>query len=34
MKQLRIHPSDNVAVELATGHKVALSDIAAGENVI
>lgn len=34
MSQLQIHPSDNVAVDLATGHKVALSDIAAGENVI
>lgn len=34
MKQIRIHPSDNVAVDLATGHKVALIDIAAGENVI
>lgn len=34
MKQLIIHPSDNVAVEVATGHKVALCDIKAGENVI
>lgn len=34
MKQLKIHASDNVAVEVTTGHKVALCDIAAGENVI
>ncbi len=34
MKQLKIHPSDNVAVEVATGHKVALCDIKEGENVI
>lgn len=34
MKQLRIHPSDNVAVEVANGHKVALCDIKTGENVI
>ena len=34
MKQLIIHPSDNVAVEVSTGHKVALRDIKAGENVI
>lgn len=34
MKQIKIHPSDTVAVELASGHKVALCDIAAGENVI
>jgi len=34
MKQLKIHASDNVAVEVETGHKVALCDIAAGENVI
>ncbi len=34
MKQIKIHPSDNVAVEIATGHKVALCEIAGGENVI
>ena len=34
MKQLKIHESDNVAVDIATGHKVALCDIAAGENII
>ena len=34
MKQLIIHPSDTVAVEAATGHKVALCDIKEGENVI
>ena len=34
MKQLIIHPSDNVAVEISSGHKVALRDIKAGENVI
>ena len=34
MKQLMIHPSDNVAVEISSGHKVALCDIKAGENVI
>lgn len=34
MKLLTIHPSDNVAVELSTGHKVALRDISEGENVI
>lgn len=34
MKQLKIHASDNVAVDVSTGHKVALSDIATGENVI
>ncbi len=34
MKQLKIHPSDNVAVEVATGHKVALCDMKEGENVI
>lgn len=34
MKQIKIHPSDNVAVDLTTGHKVALCKIAEGENVI
>ncbi len=34
MKQLIIHPSDNVAVDVTTGHKVALCDIKEGENVI
>ncbi len=34
MKQLKIHPSDNVAVEIATGHKVALCDIKTEANVI
>ena len=34
MKQLKIHPLDNVAVNIETGHKVALCDIAQGENVI
>lgn len=34
MKQIKIHPFDNVAVEAATGHKVALCDIKTGENVI
>lgn len=34
MKQLRIHPSDNVAVDIETGHKVALCHIDQGENVI
>lgn len=34
MKLLKIHPSDNVTVEVATGHKVALCGIAEGENVI
>lgn len=34
MKHIKIHPSDTVAVEVATGHKVALCDIAEGENVI
>lgn len=34
MKQLTIHPSDNVAVDIVTGHKVALCDIRAGENVM
>lgn len=31
---MRIHPSDNVEVNLETGHKSALCDIKAGENVI
>ena len=34
MKHLKIHPSDNVAVDVATGHKMALCDIKEGENVI
>lgn len=34
MKQLKIHPSDNVAVDLETGHKEALFDIAGGQNII
>ena len=34
MKELRIHPADNVVVNIETGHKSALVDIAAGENVI
>ena len=34
MSELRIHPADNVAVDVSTGHKVAVCDIAAGENVI
>lgn len=34
MKQLKIHSSDNVAVEVSSGHKVALCDIKTGENVI
>ena len=34
MNQLKIHPADNVAVDIETGHKVALLDIAEGENVI
>lgn len=34
MKLLTIHPSDNVAVDLTTGHKEALCDIACGENII
>lgn len=34
MKQLKIHPLDNVAVDIETGHKVALCDIAQGENVM
>ncbi len=34
MKTITIHPSDNVAVDVNTGHKVALKSIAAGEDVI
>lgn len=34
MKQLQIHPLDNVAVNVETGHKVALADIPQGSNVI
>lgn len=34
MRLLTINPADNVAVDLDTGHKVALCDIAAGQNVI
>lgn len=34
MKQIKIHPTDNVAVDITTGHKVALCHIAEGENVI
>lgn len=34
MKLLKIHPSDNVAVDLETGQKEALFDIAAGRDVI
>lgn len=34
MKELRIHPADNVVVNIETGHKLALVDIAEGENVI
>lgn len=34
MSMLTIHASDNVAVDLESGHKVALVDIAAGENII
>ena len=33
MGTIKIHPSDNVAVDVETGHKVALTDIAEGENV-
>lgn len=33
-KYIVIHPSDNVAVDVSTGHKVALTDIAEGENII
>ena len=31
---IRIHPADNVGVNVATGHKVALSSISEGEDVI
>ena len=34
MGLIRIHPSDNVAVDTATGHKQALADIPAGASVI
>lgn len=34
MRQRQIHPFDNVAVDIETGHKVALCDIAEGENII
>ena len=34
MKELRIHPADNVAVDIESGHKYALADIAEGENVV
>ncbi|MBR6402009.1 MAG: altronate dehydratase [Eubacterium sp.] len=34
MKEIKIHPADNVAVDVSTGHKIALCDIAEGENVI
>ncbi|MBQ8395815.1 MAG: altronate dehydratase [Oscillospiraceae bacterium] len=34
MRTLKIHPRDNVAVDLNTGHKVALCDIKCGENII
>lgn len=34
MKQLQIHALDNVAVDVETGHKVALEDIPQGSNVI
>ena len=34
MKELRIHPEDNVAVDIESGHKYALAGIAEGENVI
>lgn len=34
MKQLQIHPLDNVAVNVETGHKVALRDIPQGRDVI
>lgn len=33
-KYLKIHPSDNVQVNLETGHKYAIAPIKAGENVI
>lgn len=31
---LTIHPLDNVEINLENGHKYALRDIAAGENII
>ena len=34
MSLIKIHPSDNVAVDLNTGHKLALCDIPAGSRVI
>lgn len=34
MSLIKIHPSDNVAVDTATGHKEALVAIAEGENII
>lgn len=34
MSLLKIHPSDNVAVDTATGHKQALVTIAEGDNII
>lgn len=34
MRQIIIHPSDNVAVDAKSGHKVALRDIQKGENII
>ena len=34
MRLIKIHPSDNVAVEVESGHKEALCDIAVGENII
>lgn len=34
MRLLQIHPQDTVAVDYQSGHKVALRDIAAGENII
>ncbi|MBO4510339.1 MAG: altronate dehydratase [Lachnospiraceae bacterium] len=33
-KVIKIHPADNVGVNVATGHKVALCDIAQGEDII
>lgn len=34
VRLLQIHPQDTVAVDYQSGHKVALQDIAAGENII
>lgn len=34
MRTLKIHETDNVAVNLDTGHKIALRDIKCGENII